>query len=60
MELGLWTRMVVLETSEESYRTSPPDHLIEMINAPNPPDIYINILRGHAKETPFRIAIIKL
>ncbi|MHA1906163.1 MAG: aminopeptidase [Candidatus Thorarchaeota archaeon] len=60
MELGLWTRMAVLETNEDTYRTSPPEHLVEMINAPNPPDIYINILRGHAKETPFRIAIIKL
>ncbi|MCK5238396.1 MAG: aminopeptidase [Candidatus Thorarchaeota archaeon] len=60
IELGLWTRMVVLDTEEDAYRVSPPHHLVEMINAPNPPDIYINILRGHAKETPFRIAIIKL
>ncbi len=60
IELGLWSRMAILETENDRYRVTPPKHLVEMINAPNTPDIFINILRGHAKETPFRIAIIHL
>ncbi|MDF1540739.1 MAG: aminopeptidase [Candidatus Thorarchaeota archaeon] len=60
VKLGLWTRMLILNTEEEVFRVSPPAHLVEMINAPNPPDIYINILRGPAQETPFRISIINL
>jgi len=60
LELGLWTRMVVLETSETEFRTTPPPHLVEMINSPLQPDIFINILRGPAQETPFRISIIQL
>ena len=60
IELGLWTRMVVLETQEGVFRKLPPKHLVEMINAPNQPDIFVNTLRGMAEETPFRIATIKL
>ncbi len=60
LEVGLWTRMVVLETEEKVNRTDPPPQLVEIINSSNPPDIYINILRGPADETPFRIKIIKL
>ncbi|MHA2235232.1 MAG: hypothetical protein ACXABH_07885, partial [Candidatus Thorarchaeota archaeon] len=60
LQLGLWTRVVVLETKEDEFRKEPPKHLVEMINAPSPPDIYINILRGMAEETPFRISVIKL
>ena len=60
LELGLWTRMVVLETSETEFRTTAPPHLVEMINSPLQPDIFINILRGPAQETPFRISIIQL
>ena len=60
LELGLWTRMLVLETKENEFRKIAPPHLIEMINAPNQPDIFINILRGPAQETPFRISVIQL
>jgi leucyl aminopeptidase (aminopeptidase T) len=60
LELGLWSRLVILETSEDSFRTEVPAHLVEMINAPNQPNIFINTLRGPAQETPFRIKIIKL
>ncbi len=60
MSLGLWTRMVVLKTSEDEYRTKVPPELLEMINSPHQPDIFINILRGPAQETPFRIKIIDL
>jgi len=60
VELGLWTRMVVLTTQENTFRSAVPDHLIEMINGANQPDVFINTLRGPSQETPFRIKIIKL
>ncbi|RDE14166.1 MAG: hypothetical protein C4K49_07895 [Candidatus Thorarchaeota archaeon] len=60
LELGLWTRMVVLPTQENVVRTTVPEHLVEMINGPNQPDIFVNTLRGPSQETPFRIKIIKL
>jgi aminopeptidase len=60
IELGLWTRIVVLETIEGEFRKDPPNHLVEMINTRMQPDIFINTLRGPAEETPFRISIIKL
>jgi aminopeptidase len=60
LSLGLWTRMVILDTQEDVFRKEPPKHLIEMMNAPNPPDIYVNTLRGMAQETPFRIKVINL
>jgi aminopeptidase len=58
--LGLWTRIVVLETKKDEFRKVPPKHLTEMINTRMQPDIFINTLRGPAEETPFRISIIKL
>ena len=60
LNLGLWTRMIVLETEKDVFRKEPPRLLVEIFNSPNPPDIYINILRGSAEETPFRIQVIKL
>jgi leucyl aminopeptidase (aminopeptidase T) len=60
LELGLWARMVVLPTQENVVRTTVPEHLVEMINGPNQPDIFVNTLRGPSQETPFRIKIIKL
>jgi leucyl aminopeptidase (aminopeptidase T) len=60
IELGLWTRMIVLETKKAEFRKVPPEHLVEMINTRMQPDIFINTLRGPAEETPFRISIIKL
>ncbi len=60
IKLGLWTRMVVLETQEGVFRKTPPKHLVEMINSPHQPDIFVNTLRGMSEETPFRIATIKL
>jgi leucyl aminopeptidase (aminopeptidase T) len=60
LRLGLWTRMLVLPTREDEYRKTPPPELVEMINSPHQPDIFINTLRGIAQETPFRISIIKL
>ena len=60
LELGLWTRMLVLDAKESTFRSEVPDILGEIINGPKPPDIYINLLRGQAQETPFRIKIIRL
>lgn len=60
LSLGLWTRMVVLATKDDEFRKEPPKYLVEMMNAPIAPDIYVNILRGMAEETPFRIRVIKL
>lgn len=60
IELGLWARMVILETNEGEFRKEPPKHLVEMINTRMQPDIFINTLRGIGEETPFRIKIIKL
>ncbi len=60
LEIGLWTRLLVLDTKSKEFRKEPPAHLVEMINSMQSPDIYVNILRGPAQETPFRIKIIKL
>jgi aminopeptidase len=60
LELGLWTRLVILGTNKDKFRQDIPLHIQEMINRPNQPDIFINTLRGIAEETPFRIKLIKL
>jgi leucyl aminopeptidase (aminopeptidase T) len=60
IEIGLWTRLLVLETEKDMFRKAPPAHLVEMINSHPQPDIFVNTLRGPAEETPFRINIIKL
>ncbi len=59
LDLNLWTRLLVLET-DEGVRRDVPLHLMEMINVQPQPDIFVNLLRGPAEETPFRIKIIKL
>jgi leucyl aminopeptidase (aminopeptidase T) len=60
IDIGLWTRMLVLETEKSKFRKDPPAHLMEMINSSHQPDIFVNTLRGPAEETPFRIGVIKL
>ncbi|MFW9771096.1 MAG: aminopeptidase [Candidatus Heimdallarchaeota archaeon] len=60
IELGLWTRLVILNTELNLFRTEIPSNLLEMLNSSYKPDIYINTLRDTAKETPFRIKIIQL
>jgi leucyl aminopeptidase (aminopeptidase T) len=52
--------MVVLPTQENTFRSAIPEHLTEMINSANQPDIFVNTLRGPSQETPFRIKIINL
>lgn len=56
--LGLWTRLVVLQTGKETRKEIPPQ-LLEIV-ANQKPDIYINLMRGQREETPFRIKVIKL
>ena len=60
LSIGLWTRILVLDTEEKQYRKEVPKQLVEILNSKDAPDIYINILRGIAEETPFRIKIIHL
>jgi aminopeptidase len=56
LDLGLWTRLVVLEKQKEP-RASIPKHLGDVLA--QKPDIFINILSGNREETPFRIQIIR-
>ena len=56
--LGLWTRLVVLDTSGP-FRKRVPSHLLEILSGQKP-DLYINLLRGVGEETPFRIKLIHL
>jgi leucyl aminopeptidase (aminopeptidase T) len=56
-DFGLWTRLVVLETKK--IRKDIPKHLTEILSSQKP-DIFINLLRGKAEETPFRIKVIKM
>ncbi|MFX0148574.1 MAG: aminopeptidase [Candidatus Hodarchaeota archaeon] len=60
IELGLWTRLIVLKTESNVFRKEIPSKLVEIFNSSFKPDIYINTFRDTAKETPFRIKIIQL
>ncbi len=54
--IGLNTKLVVLETQLDVFRTEIPTQLNQYLT--NQPDIYINLLRGTREETPFRIKLI--
>lgn len=56
--LGLWTRMVLLPPEKAPRKDIPP--AVETAVVENAPDIFINLLKGGADETPFRIAVTKL
>jgi len=58
LALGLWTRLITLETSGE-FRKEIPRHLLEVLSAKKP-DLCINLLRGIREETPFRISLIHM
>jgi hypothetical protein len=58
IDLGLWTRLVALDT-DDSFRKEVPRHLLEILTG-SKPDIYINLLRGVGEETPFRIKLIHI
>ena len=58
MDLGLWTRLIVLKTSKE-IRSDIPQEVSDAV-ATKSSDIFITIFRDSEKETPFRIKIISL
>jgi len=58
LALGLWTRLMILKTSDKT-RTEVPPQLLEVLTQQKP-DIYINLMRGGGEETPFRIKIIQI
>lgn len=58
LALRLWTRLVILKTSEETRREIPPT-LLEVLTEQKP-DVYVNLMRESREETPFRIKIIRL
>ena len=58
LALGLWTRLVILETGKEARKEIPPQ-LLEIMTQQKP-NIFINLMRGQREETPFRIKITKL
>ncbi len=56
LALNLWTRLMILRTSEET-RTVIPSNLLEVLTR-HKPDVYVNLMRDTREETPFRIGII--
>lgn len=56
LSLGLWTRLVNLETND-NVRIEVPKRVIEVLSSQKP-DLYINLLRGNREETSFRIRLI--
>jgi leucyl aminopeptidase (aminopeptidase T) len=58
LALGLWTRLITLKTTAKP-RTEIPERLLEVF-VKQKPDLYVNLMRGIRKETPFRIKLIKM
>jgi leucyl aminopeptidase (aminopeptidase T) len=58
LALGLWTRLVILDTGREVRKEIPP-RLLEILTQQKP-SMFINLMRGQREETPFRIKITKL
>jgi len=58
LALGLWTRMIILQTTKKP-RTKIPERLLEVFTQQKP-DLYVNLMRDIREETPFRIKIIKM
>jgi len=58
LALGLWTRMIILQTTKKQ-RTRIPERLLEVFTQQKP-SLYVNLMRGIREETPFRIKIIKI
>ena len=56
-DLKLQTKLVILKTSTDIFRTEIPKHLMKYLTTQRP-DIYVNILSGIREETPFRIKLI--
>lgn len=58
MALGLWTRMIILQTTKKP-RTEVPAQLLEVFTR-HKPEIYVNLMRENREETPFRINTVKM
>jgi leucyl aminopeptidase (aminopeptidase T) len=58
LDLGLYTRIVMLPDEKAARKEIPP--LLEMAITEGRPDIFINLMRGGAEETPFRIKMTRL
>ncbi len=58
LALGLWTRMITLQTTKKP-RIEIPQRLLEVFTQQKP-DLYVNLMRGIREETPFRIKIINM
>jgi leucyl aminopeptidase (aminopeptidase T) len=58
LDLGLWTRMVVLPKPTQPRTEIPP--LLESAIIEGRSEIFVNFLKGGADETPFRITLTKL
>ena len=58
LALGLWTRMIVLQTTRKP-RNEVPAQLVEVFTGQKP-DLYTNLMRDIREETPFRISIVKM
>ncbi len=58
LALGLWTRIIVLNTPKEP-RNDIPEQLVEVFTQ-RKPELYVNLMRGLREETPFRIRIVKM
>lgn len=59
LKASLYTRMKLLETETNGYREEPSQDIKEVFNLKRP-NLAINLLRGIAEETPFRIQLIHL
>ncbi len=59
LKASLYTRMKLLETEPNEYREKPSQDIKEVFNLKRP-NLAINLLRGIAEETPFRIQLIHL
>jgi aminopeptidase len=57
LKLGLQTRLTPFKTSPKAFRKEIPKQALEILK--QPPDIYINLLRGIREEAQFRIELIK-
>jgi len=58
LALGLWTRLLILETGKV-IRTEIPPQLLEILISQKP-DVFVNLMRGQREETVFRIKVVKL
>lgn len=58
LDMGLYARLVMLPEEKAARREVPP--ILEAAIIEGRPDIFINLMRGGAHETPFRIQITRL